>query len=71
MKTVAELHVDLSRFVKVSSAKRIGAIQKEALIRDVHCLQGYSPALTEAFPKRQTECCMTGQMIWPITVQKA
>ena len=39
METVAHLNVDLSRLGKVRAAERVGAVQQESPVGQIHCLQ--------------------------------
>src|SRR5882724_7648042 len=71
MKPVAHLDVNLSRLSEVRAAERVGTVQQESPVGQIHGLQCDQPAFSEAFAKRSIECCMALQVIWPIAIEKA
>src|SRR6266480_1651538 len=70
MKPVAQLDVDLSRFGKVCSTERIGAVQQKSLVGQIYCLQGYLPVFAEAFANRKVKRRVVRKMIRSIAIEK-
>lgn len=71
MKAVTDFDVDLSRLDEVRAAKRVGAVQQESSVGQIHRMQRHQAAFAKAFAKRDIKSCMTRQVIRSIAFQKA
>src|SRR6266850_3546929 len=71
MKPVAHLNVNLSRLSEVRAAERIGTVQQESPVGQIHRLQCDQPVFSEAFAKRNVERGMARYMPEPVATEKA
>lgn len=71
MKAEAQFNVDLSRLCEVRAAERVGAVQQESPVGQIHRLQGKAPVVAEGLAKCKTKRRMAWEMIRPVAIEKA
>ncbi len=71
MKTVTQLDVNLSRLGEVRPAERVGTVQQESPVGQIHSLQRDPPVFAKAFAQRNVERRMGRQMIRAVASEEA